>query len=120
MRLAPLDVQEDLAEVPLRVGPRSRPVDVPARQEKRLAQAIHQAFLLAPEPADPVVAQAEPAHHAINPFGRGPVAVKPVLLLDVKRVLERDVTVLQQPDVEIDVMLDRPEPMVADQQERGV
>ena len=46
LRLAPLQVQEDLAEVPLRVGPRPRPVDMPPRQEKRLAQPIHAALCL--------------------------------------------------------------------------
>ena len=84
MGLTPLEIQEDLAEVALRIGSRPRPVDVPARQENRLAQAIQQAILLAPEPADAVAAHAEPAHDAVDPLGSDAAAVKPVLLLDVE------------------------------------
>ena len=120
MGLAALHVHENLAEVPLCVGPRSRPIDVPSRQEKGFSQAVHQTFLLSPESADPMVTESKPAHHSINPFRRGPVAVKPLFLLNVKCVFECDVSLLKQPDIEINIMLDRTKSMVADQHQRGI
>ncbi len=104
----------------MRISPRARPVNVSPREKERLADAIEQSVLLAAEPADPVAAHAQPAHHAVDPFGRQPAAVAPVLLLDVEGVVERDVSLLEHPDVEIDVVLDRPEAVIADDQERCV
>ena len=43
LRLPALDVEEDLAEVPLRIGAGPRPVDMPPRQEDRLRQPLQRA-----------------------------------------------------------------------------
>src|SRR5262249_18427434 len=118
--LPALAVQEGLAEVALRVGARPRPVDVPPREEERLAQAVDEAALLAPEPAYPMGAQPEPAHHAVDPLGGHPPPVAPVLLLDVKGILQLDVSPLQEPDVEIHVVLDRPEAVIAEAPQRRI
>ncbi len=66
--LPALLVHEDLAEVALRVGPGLRPVDVPLREEGRLRQPLEAAGLLAPEPADPLLGQAELDHQVVEPL----------------------------------------------------
>src|SRR5208282_4634579 len=116
----PLEIDEDLAEVALCIGPRPRPVDVPPRQEDRLAQPIQQAGLLAAEPANPVTGQAQPAHHVVNELGRDPSAIEPMFLPDIETVLERNESLFKQPDIEIDIPFYRPESMIAHEQERRI
>ena len=118
--LASLQIDEDLAEIPLRERPRPRPVDVPARQEDRLAQTVEHAGLLAAEATHPVLGQSQPAHHVVDPFRSESAAIAPVLLLDVKAVLQSDESLFEQPDVEVDIPLDRAEAVVAHEQERCI
>ena len=67
-----------------------------------------------------MIGQAELLHQAIYPLGGQPVPITPMLLLDIEGVLEGDEALLEEPDVEIHIMRDRPKTVIAHDQDRGV
>lgn len=85
-----------------------------------VGEAIEPGELFAAESADAGGGGAEAGQEAVEPFGADAAVVEEFFLADVEGVFELDKAVFEEPDVEVDVVFDGAEAVVAEEDEGGV